>query len=228
MAQKVFFDMAISLDGFIAPEGMDMEHYDNPEYKQWLKKWMELMAWVFPLKFFRKNLKLEDSPMEMFRQHASIQNGEAEEALNRSVEETFNRTGANIMGAAMFAQGEKSWPEEAPFHTDVFVLTHRTRAPWQRPGGTTFYFVNDGIDSALNQAKKAAGNRDVRISGGADVVRQYLNAGFIDEFTIHHSSVFFGNGTPLFLNINPDISTRVMNTLVSQNSTHVTYEIHKK
>ena len=228
MAQKVFFDMALSLDGFIAPEGMDMEHYNDPEYKQWLKKWMELQAWVFPLKFFRKNLKLEESPMESFRQHAPLQNGIAEEALNRSVEETFNRTGASIMGAKMFAGGEKSWPEDAPFHTKVFVLTHKARKPWERLGGTTFYFVNDGIESALKQAKEAAGKRDVRIAGGADVVRQYLNAGFIDECTIHYSPVFFGSGTPLFTDINPLLHARIIKTLTTEKATHVTYEIRKE
>ncbi|MFA6469303.1 MAG: dihydrofolate reductase family protein [Bacteroidota bacterium] len=228
MAQKVFFDMTISLDGFIAPEGMEMEHFNNSDYKQWLKKWMELQAWVFPLKYFRKNLKLEESPLEYFQDKAKIEEDAETNALNQSVEETFNRTGASIMGATMFAGGEKSWPEEAPFHTNVYVLTHKVRTPWERPGGTTFYFVNDGMESALKQAKQAAGRRDIRIAGGADVVRQYLNAGFIDEFTLHYSPVFFGNGTQLFANVNPDINTRVTKTLVSENSTHVTYEIIKK
>lgn len=228
MAQKVFFDMALSLDGFTAPEGMDSEHIHDPEYKQWLKKWMELQAWVFPLKFFRKNVKLEESPLEFFQKKATIEKDAETNALNQSVEETFNRTGASIMGANMFTAGEKSWPEDAPFHTKVFVLTHKTRTPWERLGGTTFYFMNDGIESALKQAKTAAGSRDVRIAGGADVVRQYLNAGFIDEFTLHYSPVFFGGGTQLFLNANPDIKTRVTNTLVSENSTHVTYQIIKR
>lgn len=227
MAQKVFFDMAISLDGFTAPEGMDMEHFNDPEYKQWLKKWMELQAWIFPLKFFRKMVKFDESPLEFFQEKAKIEVDSGTNALNQSVEATFNRTGASIMGANMFGGGEKSWPEEAPFHTKVFVLTHHARTPWERPGGTTFYFVNDGIESALKQAKEAAGNRDIRIAGGADVVRQYLNAGCIDEFTLHYSPVFFGSGTPLFLNINPDIKTQVTKTLVSENSTHITYQVIK-
>jgi preprotein translocase subunit SecA len=73
MAQKVFFDMAISLDGFTAPEGMDIEHFNDPEHKQWLKKWMELQAWIFPLKFFRKNVKLEDSPVKFFQEKAKLE-----------------------------------------------------------------------------------------------------------------------------------------------------------
>ena len=214
MASKVFFDMTMSLDGFIAPEGMTMEHAADPGYKQWLQKWTDLQAWIFPQKFFRQNLKLGDDGQE----------GEE----NQLVEETFNRTGASIMGANMFGGGEKFWPEEAPFHTKVFVLTDKVREPWERPGGTTFYFVNDGIESALKQAKEAAGERDVRIAGGANAVQQYLNAGLIDEFTIHHSPIFFGGGIPLLPNIDPAISIRIKRTLVGKSATHVIYEVVKK
>lgn len=91
----------------------------------------------------------------------------------------------------------------------------------------TFYFVNDGIESALEQVKKAAGDRDIRIAGGANVVQQYLNAGLIDEFTIHYSPVFFGGGIPLFLNIRDDIRFKITNTIISDLTTHVTYEIEK-
>ena len=161
MPGKVFFDVVVSMDGFIAPEGMDMAHAEDPGYKQWQDKWTGLMQWVFPQKFFRENLKL----------------GEGGETGidNHLLEATFRRTGASIMGAKMFAGGEKFWPEEAPFHTPVFVLTHKVRGPWERPGGTTFYFVNDGIQSALRQARRAVGERDIRIAGGADAIQQYLN-----------------------------------------------------
>ena len=81
------------------------------------------------------------------------------------------------MGKRMFDLGERMWPEEAPFHTPVFVLTSQVREPWVRPGGTTFHFVNDGIESALRQARAVAGDRDIRIAGGADTIQQYLNAG---------------------------------------------------
>src|SRR5574340_1664332 len=115
---KVFFDVVMSLDGFIAPEGMDMAHADNPEYKQWMKKWMELMDWVFQQHFFLENLKLGED-------------GERGQD-NRILEETFQRTGVSIMGKNMFSAGEHSWPEEAPFHTPVFVLTNEARSPWER------------------------------------------------------------------------------------------------
>ena len=80
--------------------------------------------------------------------------------------ETFERTGANVMGKRMFEAGEPAWPEEAPFHTPVFVVTHERRDPWERLGGTTFHFVNDDIEPALDQAREAARDRDVRIAGG--------------------------------------------------------------
>src|ERR1700760_4514194 len=87
-------------------------------------------------------------------------------------------------GKRMFDAGEEMWPEEAPFHTPVFVVTHEKRDPWERPGGTTFHFVGDGIERALERAREAAGDRDVRIAGGGTTILQYVNAGLIDEFTI--------------------------------------------
>ena len=95
---------------------------------------MELQAWIFPQRFFRENLKLGE--------------GGEEGRDNDIARETFERTGASVMGKRMFDLGEQAWPEEAPFHTPVFVVTHQQRDPWERPGGTTFHFVNDGIQHA--------------------------------------------------------------------------------
>ena len=210
---KLFFDVAASLDGFLAPEGIDLAHADNPDFKQWLSQWTKLQKWVFQQRFFRENLKLGDGGETGYD--------------NRMLEETFKRTGVSIMGKRMFDGGERFWPEEAPFHTPVFVLTHQVRKPWERPGGTTFYFVNDGIESALGQARKAAGSKDVRIAGGANVIQQYLNAGLVDEFTIHYSPVFFGNGSPLFSGISKDINVRIKEAAASNEVTHVTFEVER-
>lgn len=147
---------------------------------------------------------------------------------NRMLEETFKRTGVTIIGKRMFDGGERFWPEEAPFHTPVFVLTHKVRKPWERPGGTTFYFVNDGIESALGQARKVVGNRDIRIGGGANVIQQYLNAGLVDEFTIHYSPVFFGNGERLFAGIGKDINVKIREAVSSKDVTHVMFEVEKR
>ncbi len=211
---NVFFDVVMSLDGFIAPEGMDMAHANDPEYKQWMNKWMELMHWVSQQQFFLENLKLGEG-------------GERGQD-NRILEETFQRTSVSIMGKNMFSGGERFWPEEAPFHTPVFVLTNEVRNPWQRPGDTTFYFVNDGIESALRQAREVAGNRDIRIAGGANAIQQYLNAGLIDEFTIHYAPVFFGHDIPLFANMNPNIKVKMREVVPSQEVAHVTYEVEKE
>ena len=123
--------------------------------------------------------------------------------------------------------GERSWPEEAPFHTPVLVLTHHVREPWERPGGTTFYFVKDGIEAALAKARKAAGNRDIRIAGGANVIQQYPNAGFVDEFTIHYSPVFFGHGSPLFSATSLDLKVKIKEAVASKEVTHVTFVVEK-
>ena len=205
--------MAASLDGFLAPEGMDLVHAHDPSYKNWLGLWSELQEGVFSQKFLRENLEL----------------GEGGETGRDSqmLEDLFKRTGVSNMGKYMFAGGEQFWPEEAPFHTPVFVLTHEVRQPWVRPGGTTFYFVNDGIESALRQARAAAEDRDIRIAGGANVIQQYLNAGLVDEFTIHAAPVFFGQGTPLLANIRPDIKARVKEAVPSKQVTHLTYEVLK-
>lgn len=209
---KLFFSVSMSLDGYIAPEGMDMEHANDPTYNDWLEQWMALQNWAFQQRFFRENLNLGDG-------------GETGED-NRIMEETFNRTGVSIMGKTMFDGGEENWPEEAPFHTPVYVLTHEQRKPWERPGGTTFYFVNDGIESALEQARAAAGDRDIRIAGGANTILQFLNAGVVDEFHIALAPVVFGGGAALFEGIDRKrVSLEIAEAIHSPYVTHLHYTV---
>lgn len=209
---KVFFSVSMSLDGFIAPEGMDLEHASDPDYEDWLKLWSELQNWVSQQKFFRENLELGEG-------------GETGQD-NDILEETFNRTGVSIMGKRMFEGGEMFWPEEAPFHTPVFVLTQQVREPWVRPGGTTFYFVNDGIESALRQAREAAGDRDIRIAGGANAILQYLNAGLVDEFAIALAPVVFGRGIRLFDGIDRrKVALEIVEAIHSPLVTHLRYSV---
>src|ERR1700730_3999968 len=177
MAGKVFFSVSMSLDGFIAPEG----RMGDP---RWMAQWMELQQWVFPLRFFRENLKLGE--------------GGEEGRANDIARQAFPGVGGSVMGKRMFDAGEQAWPEDAPCHTPVFVVTHEKRDPWERLGGSTFHFVNDGIESALDQARQAAGDRDVRIAGGGATILEYVNAGLIDEFSIALSPVLFGSGIRLF------------------------------
>ena len=215
MSSKVFFSVAMSLDGFIAPEGMDMAHADDPNYKDWLSQWTELQKWAFQQRFFRENLKLGE--------------GGKTGQDNRILEETFKRTGVSIMGKRMFDGGERFWPEEAPFHTPVFVLTKQVRSPWERLGGTTFYFVNDGIESALWQAREVVGGKDIRIAGGAHTIIQYLNAGLVDEFSIAVVPVFFGEGLRLFDGVDRrKVSLQIVEAIHSPLVTHLTYTVAKQ
>ena len=212
---KVFFSVGMSLDGYMAPEGMDLAHADDPTYQDWLSLWSALQQWVEQQRFFRENLQLGEG-------------GETGQD-NRILEETFNRTGVSIMGKRMFEGGERFWPEEAPFHTPVFVLTHQMRSPWERPGGTTFYFVNDGIESALRQAREVAGGRDIRIAGGANTVLQYLNAGLVDEFSIALAPVFLGAGIRLFEGIDRRrVGVEIVEALHSPLVTHLRYAVTKQ
>lgn len=204
---KVFVNIALSLDGYMAPEGMTMQ---NPQYKNWGAKWGAMMGWLVKSKYFRENLNFgpggETGPVDDL------------------VRGTAERTGANIMGKRMFDQGEISWPENAPFHTPVYVLTNEKREPWVRPGGTTFHFVNDGPERALELAREAAGDRDVRISGGADAIQQCLNLGAIDELEIALVPVFFNGGRRLFENLRePMPQFRIDSVLDGPNATHLRY-----
>lgn len=203
MAGKVFFSVSMSLDGFIAPESLS---------ELMGQQWMELQSWVFPQRFFRENLQFGE--------------GGEEGRDNDILRETFERTGASVMGKRMFEGGEVGWPEDAPFHTPVFVLTHEKREPWERPGGTVFHFVNDGIEAALKRARQAAGDRDVRVAGGGETILEYLNAGLIDEFDIALSPVFFGSGIRLFDGIDASkVALELVSTEASPRCSHLGYRV---
>jgi len=204
---RVFVNIGLSLDGYLAPEGMRM---DDPTFMNWGAKWGALMSWLIAQQVFRD--KLGFGP------------GGETGPVNDMVRHTFERAGAHIMGRRMFDQGEVSWPEEAPFHTPVYVLTHQARAPWVRPGGTTFHFVTKGLEAALALAREAAGPRDIRISGGADVIRQALALGVVDELEIALAPVMFGGGRRLFDGMaEPLPAFRIDRVLAGAQATHIRY-----
>jgi dihydrofolate reductase len=221
MAGKVFFSVTMSLDGFLAPEEVPPELLftpagrDDPRARRWLAQWSELQAWLLAQRWFSEHLGLGT---------------DGEEGLDNDVARaTYERTGVSVMGKRMFDAGEMSWPAEAPFHTPVFVLTHTEREPWERPGGTTFHFVDDGIESALDRAREAAGDRDVRIAGGADAIQQYLAAGLVDEFSISLAPVLFGTGIRLFDRVDADrLVLDPVRTVSSPRVTHLTYAVGKR
>jgi len=202
---KVFVDVGMSLDGFIAgPNGGTK----NPLGDDGLK----IHNWMFKQKAFLSHLKMEG--------------GETNNKDNDIIEETFNRFGANIMGKNMFVEGEATWPEEAPFHCLVYVLTHEKREPLIRPGGTTFYFTDEDIHTVLQKAKDSAGEKDVRISGGAKTVQQYLNAGLVDEFIIHIAPIFMDAGVRLFEHLDKTkFSFKINKVIDSPEVTHLFYSV---
>ena len=182
---KVRVHMMASLDGYVAgpnqsldkPFGEGTEHFHD-----WLVK------------------------LRSFRQLHGMEGGEAGPS-DDVIRETAENLGATIMGRNMFGGGHGPWPaepwrgwwgENPPFHTPVFVLTHHAREPLAMQGGTVFNFVTDGIMSALEQARRAAGDKDVRIGGGATVVNQYLAAGHVDELELHVVPMILGGGARLF------------------------------
>lgn len=204
---KVFVSMDMSLDGCIEGPNASVQNMGGDG-------WGDLHAWVFPQRVFRERLKL----------------GEGGETgpNNRFLEQIFERTGVSIMGKRMFELGEVSWPEEAPFHTPVLVVTHEARAPWVRPGGTTFHFINDGIEAALRRAREVCGNKDIRISGGANLVAQYLNAGVVDELLLSVTPTFLA-GKRLFDGIDPHaVGLEIVEVLASPDVTHLRYAVKKQ
>jgi dihydrofolate reductase len=211
---KLTLDISTSLDGFIAGPNQTL---DEP-----LGRGGEgLHEWAFAVKGWREPHGLS---------------GGETNADSEVVEEAVRNTGATVMGRRMFSGGEDAWEhdpnadgwwgDDPPFHHPVFVLTHHAREPVVKQGGTTFTFVTDGIEDALEQARAAAGDKDVGVAGGADVAQQYLKAGLLDEIQIHLVPVLLGDGVRLFENLG-DTSPRLECTRVidSPSVTHLRYRV---
>ncbi len=183
----------VSLDGFGAGPNQNI---DNPMGVGG----MDLHQWFMPTRVFRK-MQCE-GPREI--------QGEGDGTTgvdNDFAERGFDQIGAWILGRNMFGPVRGEWPDDEwkgwwgqtpPYHTQVFVLTHHPRASIQMDGGTTFHFVTDGIHAALDRAREAAGGLDVRLGGGTATIRQYLQAGLIDELHLAISPVLLGSGEHLF------------------------------
>jgi dihydrofolate reductase len=209
---KFRFQLAVSLDGFVA--GPDQSE-ENPLGVGG----MELHDWMIKLEAWRK-------------QHD--QEGGEVNPSNRVVEEIQSNVGATLMGRNMFGGGPGPWREDdpwtgwwgdnPPFHTPVFVLTHHPREPLEMEGGTSFSFVTDGIESALEQAKRVADGRDVLLAGGANVVQQYLAAGLIDEFELHVVPILLGDGERLLENIG-DLKLEQERAIEAPGVTHLKYRV---
>jgi dihydrofolate reductase len=184
MSKVRVLSFGLSLDGFGAGPNQDLEHplgVNGPE----------LMEWAFHTRVFQ-------------RMHGSP---DGETGTDNEIAELgFTGIGAWILGRNMFGPVRGPWPDESwkgwwgdepPYHVPAFVLTHHPRTPLAMKGGTEFRFVTDGIESALAQAREAAGDRDVRLGGGVSTIRQYLRAGLIDELHLAIRPVLLGSGEDL-------------------------------
>jgi dihydrofolate reductase len=185
---KLILDISMSLDGFVAGPNQTLDEPlgENGE---------RLHEWAVATKTFRER-------------HGRP--GGETNVDDEIVREGLANTGATVMGRRMFSGGEGPWEEDPnadawwgddpPFHHPVFIVTHHPREPITKAGGTTFTFVTDGIEAALEQARSAAGDRDVAVGGGANVAQQYLAAWLLDELRIHVAPVLLGDGFRLFEN----------------------------
>jgi dihydrofolate reductase len=211
---KVKFSVTMSLDGFLAGP--------NPRFEEPLGDGGEgLHEWMFQTAGFKEA-------------HGGGEGG-ATGRDDEIVREASENTGAYVMGRQMFGGGEGDWGDgswkgwwgdDPPYHVPVFVLTHHPREPVPMEGGTTYHFVTDGIESALEQARAAAGDGDVQIAGGADVIQQYLKAGVVDEFQVSVAPKFLGGGVRLFEGLgNDEIRLEVVRAVESPLATHVKYRV---
>jgi dihydrofolate reductase len=174
-------------------------------------------------------------PLAAWREAHEKEGGEVNES-SRIIEERGENVGAAIMGRNMFGppaggdwgDGEWKgwWGDDPPYHYDVFVITHHPREQLEMKGGTTFHFVTEGIERALELAKESAGGQDVLLWGGADVINQYLAAGLLDELEIHISPVILGGGARLFDNLgDADISLEQIRVVEAPGVTHIKYRV---
>jgi dihydrofolate reductase len=144
------------------------------------------------------------------------------------VDEIYASTGAVLIGKRMFDVGFKPWGDPPPFGMPVLVVTHQARDPLPMQGGTTYTFVSDGIEAALELARTTAGDKNVGIWGGANIIRQYLKAGLLDEMQIHLVPVLLGNGVRLFEDLGPEgIELRRISSIETPSARHFRIEVVK-
>ncbi len=210
MSKVCVHSFSISIDGYGAGPAQDLQ---NPIGVGGLR----VFDWFFPTRTFQRMHGNEDG-------ETGVDNDIAAQA--------FDNVGAYILGRNMFGPVRGPWPDESwkgwwgdepPYHTPVFVLTHYARPPLQMQAGTEFRFVTDGIHAALEQAKEAAGDRDVRIGGGVSTIRQYLSEALIDELRLAVVPVLLGDGEHLLGRLNlPELGYECVKRIEGERAMHVT------
>jgi dihydrofolate reductase len=209
----VTFDISMSLDGFVAGPNQTLEEPLGEGGE-------ELHEWVVRLAAWREQ-----------HGHEGGETGSESDLL----EEATEKIGAYVMGRRMFSSGSGPWEsdpkadgwwgDDPPFHAPVFVVTHHPREPVEKQGGTTYTFVTDGVEAAIERARAAAGAKDTSIAGGASAIQQALAAGLVDEFQVNVAPLLLGGGVRLFGESRPAIElTRVVDTPMV---THLRYRVLK-
>jgi dihydrofolate reductase len=209
---RLRFRISMSLDGFVAGPDQSVKNPLGIGGER-------LHEWVVPLAAWRAPHGLEG--------------GEVNES-SAVVEESLANVGATVMGRNMFGGHPGPWDrarpwngwwgENPPFHHPVFVLTHHAREPLEMEGGTTFTFVTRGIEAALEQARRAAAGKDIVLAGGADVARQYLRSGLVDEMEIHLVPTLLGGGERLFEAVGDDLhGLELVRTVATPRVTHLKF-----
>ena len=204
MMSKVFADISTSLDGFITgpDDSVAVGLGINGE---------RLHEWIYNLAGWRERHGLT---------------GGTQNRNSQIVDEAVENTGAFVMGKRMFDHGLPHWGDNPPFHMPVFVLTHEVREPLVKEGGTTFTFINDGVESALRHARAAAGDKDISVIGGANIIQQFMNANLLDEIQIHIVPILLGGGKRLFDHLNTgEITLGIDRVVESPDVTHIRYSI---
>jgi dihydrofolate reductase len=212
---KLTLDISMSLDGFVAGPNQTIDEPLGTGGEQ-------LHQWIFGLEAWRSR-------------HG--QSGGERNADSDLLQESLDATGAIVMGRRMFSGGSGPWEQdpmaagwwgdEPPFGVPVFVLTHHARDTVTKPDGTTYTFVTDGIEPALEQARAEAGERNVAIAGGADVVQQYLAAGLLDELQLHVVPILLGDGVRLFEGAPAGKQLEIVRVVASPAVTHLKYRAPK-
>jgi dihydrofolate reductase len=209
----VTFDISMSVDGFIAGPNQTLEQPLGEGGE-------ELHEWVVRLASWRER-----------HGHEGGETGPEADLLKEATE----KIGAYVMGRRMFSGGAGPWEsdpnadgwwgDDPPFRAPVFVVTHHPREPVEKEGGTTFTFVTDGVEAAIEQARAAAGSKDASIAGGASIVQQALDAGLVDEFQVNVPPVLLGGGVRLFGESRPNIE--LTGVVDSPAVTHLRYRVLK-
>jgi dihydrofolate reductase len=198
--------MSVSLDGYVAGPNAGA---GNPLGDGGVR----IQQWMFDLASFREIQGLSGG--QTYRDDEELR-------------ERFAPTGAVVMGRRMFDEGEEPWGDNPPFRMPVFVVTHEARDTLVKEGGTTFTFVTDGIESSLEHAKAAAGDKNVNIAGGAGTVQHAIRAGLLDELEIHLAPLLFGEGIRLFERMGPEpIALEIMRVVASPQVTHLRFRVVK-